>query len=149
MFYDALRKAQSERKRLSKTFDPLIEKAQKEKRYEAEQSLISEFLSERNIIDDKISSLESMRIQKEAEDLGIPVPPYKKGSEFWEEGYQPNRVFLTLKARYDLRRQIREDRRQRREDKMVWVKDLIVPLTGLLGTLIGVISAFHSCRGAK
>ena len=145
MIFDTLWKAKQERKKLSRTFDPLIAKAQKEKNEEEVQSLLSEFFFERNIINDKINSLESIRIQSEAEDWGIQVPPYQPDSESWEKGFQPNRVFLSTKARHELRHQIREERHQKR----AWIKNLIVLVTVLLGTIIAFISAVHSCGEGK
>jgi hypothetical protein len=146
MILDALWKAQRERRNLDKLYRPLIAKAEKEKNHEEMQSLEAEYGFERGLVNDKISSLESARIQEEAERLCIPVPKYSSESEAWEKGFQPNFVYLSVKARADLRTHIRKERRERIEHWTLFLKDVIVPLVGLLGAIMGLISVIHSLR---
>jgi len=149
MIFDELARLQRQRKRLSRTFDPLIAKAQKEKRQEDLQGLLSEFFFERDLINDTINCLETRRLQSKAEDLGIPVPRYEAESESWQKGFQPNVVFLSDKARHELSCQIREEKRQRREEITAWIRDLLLPVITVLAMVIGIISAARSCGVAR
>jgi hypothetical protein len=148
MIFDELWRAQRERTKLHKTFDPLISKAEQEKRWDDSQSLISEFLMERNVIDDKISWIETKRVRKRAEKFGVPIPPLSD-KECWEEGFTPNTVRLKPEARIRISEQVRKERRARIEDRMLWVDylgPLVSPLTGLLGVVIGLVALLRSCK---
>lgn len=75
MIFDDLWRAQRERRRLGRRFDPLIAKVTKEKRWEERESLLGELIMEMDMIHDKINWVETRRVQERAEILGIPTPP--------------------------------------------------------------------------
>ncbi len=66
-----------------------------------------------------------------------PYPPVNEENEFWERPYyHRSRLVLTEAGKAEIHRQIREDR-------TVWfrvVTALVLAVTGLLGTLIGLLS---------
>lgn len=146
MVFDALWKAQRKRRRLDKLFGGLISKAEKRKNHEEVGSLEAEHMYERHLISDTINSLESLRIQERAERLSLPVPKYSTDNEAWEKGFQPNVVYLSLKTRAELRGQIRKERREGAEYWTLMLKDVIVPLVGLIGAIMGLISLLRSVR---
>ncbi len=146
MIFDALWRAQRKRRQLDRLFRRLTSKAEKEKRRDDVESLVAEHGFERDLVNDTINALESSRIQERAERLGIPVPKYSTDNEAWEKGFQPNVVYLSLKTRAELRTQLRKERRERVEYCTLVVKDLIVPLVGLIGAIIGLISVIGSVR---
>ncbi|MGH9432928.1 MAG: hypothetical protein ACRD3T_15440 [Terriglobia bacterium] len=143
MIFDALWKAHRERRKCNKLYRRLIENAEREKNSEEVETLCLEAMHERDVINEKINLLESSRIQEEAERLGIPIPKYSLDSEAWEKGLRNDKVYLSLKAKGELRSQIRREKRERIEYWTLIVKDLVVPLMGLLGVITGLVSVIH------
>ena len=139
MIFDELWEVQRARAKLRKTFDRLISQAKKEDNNEKRDRLIDEFLMELDLINDKINMLESERIQKEAERLGIPVPPLSD-KESWEKGFQPNTVFLGVKVRLQLRSGIRKERREQWEGRTLWISGLLGLIIGLIGAITALVS---------
>ena len=137
MIFDQLWKLQRERTELEKRFGRMISQAEREGDHEKRESLISELLMERGLIDDRINGLESIRIQERAERLGVPIPPLSD-KESWENGYKPNTIFLSVKARAQLRSEIRKERRERWD----WITRIITLLVGLIGAITGLISVW-------
>jgi hypothetical protein len=123
MVFDRLWKLRRERKKLEKSFDRLISQAKGAGDYDKEERLISELLFHRDSIDDEINVIESTRLQETANVLGIPVPkPSDENS--WERGSQSFVIFLDVKARLQLRREIRRERRERWEHRTYWLRDI-------------------------
>ncbi len=146
MIFDALWKARWDRKQIDRLYEKDIRKARKAKHHEElVHSLGATHWYDRQMATEKISSLDTWRLQEQAEHLGIPFPDFNSQKDLWEKSSTEDAWFLTIQGRQELRRQIREEKSQRRNDMIVWFKDVAVPLTGLLGTLIGVISTMHSC----
>ena len=141
MILDSLWEEQRERTKLKKTFDRLISQARKEKNQEEADSLISEFITERDQINDIINGLETTRIQEEAERLGIPIPPFLD-AESWEQGFNPNIFLLSSKARLQLCGEIRKERRRRWEDRTLWISRILLPLLALIGAMRGLVSVW-------
>jgi hypothetical protein len=142
MILDELWRAQRVRKRTERVFQRLIAKAEKSKDRDREQSLITEFLMERDIINDRINWIETRRLQERAENFGIPIPSISD-KESWEDGYEPNTVRLRKEARLRISDQIRNERRARVDDQLLWVNrisPLIAPLSGLVGFVTGLIA---------
>ena len=138
MIYDELRKAQKERKALSKKYDSFISAETEEKE---KDRLIGEFLLFRGMLDAQISSIQTIRIQNKAEEYGIPTPS-PSDQESWEQGYNSQGyliVFLNAKARLELLNNIRKERRTRWEDKTIWIDRIVMPVIALLGVLTGAI----------
>ena len=142
MIFDELWRAQRVRKRTERVFHRLIAKAEKSKDRDRERSLITEFLMERDIINDRINWIETSRLQERAENFGIPIPSISD-KESWEDGYEPNTVRLRKEARLRISDQIRNERRDRVDDQLLWlnrISPLIAPLSGLVGFVTGLIA---------
>jgi hypothetical protein len=103
------------------------------------------------IIDEKISLLQSRMIRERAEKFGVPIP-WPPDKELWEEGYVAGRKTefrLTRAGRLKILEDIRKERRARMEDRMLWVNHLgplISPLTGFVGVVLALLSFWHSCK---
>ena len=145
--FDALWRAQRARRNLDKFYSRSVTKAAREKNYEKERTLAAEHMFERDLVTDRIDSLETTAIMEEAERVGIPVPKYSPDSEAWEKGCQPDRVHLGRKFVHDLRTQIRKERRERIEYWVLILKDVVMTLVGLFGSIIALVSVLRSLRG--
>jgi len=141
--FDALSKAQRERRKLEEQFSGLIGEAEKKKDYEERDGLVSELLMERDLIEDRINRIETDRVQKEAEKFGIPVPSLSD-KESWDEDSQSHTIFLNVSTRLRLRQEIRKERRARWEDTTIWMDRIVLPLIGLIGAVTGLVSVLKS-----
>lgn len=88
----------------------------------------------------------SNSLLEQADELDLPRPPYADKSK-WEEAdeYSPDagKLVLAPEAMTELLAKIRKEQRERRETAEFWLKALgsvIAILTGLVGTLIGLVS---------
>lgn len=148
MIFDELWRTRRERKKTDKLFERLIAKARKKGHVEEPESLGQEHSMEREIIDDKISFLETLEIQRRAEKFGVPVPPLSD-KESWEKGYSPYSIRLTKQAKLRIADEIRKERRARISDRMLWVDylgPLVSPVTGLVGATIGLVALLRACK---
>jgi hypothetical protein len=123
------------RKRTAKFYGKLIVKA---KNREDEESLISEAMNERDLIDDKILYLRSMDVQERAIDAGLPVPPHSDKAA-WQEGLNPATTRLSPQAQLELNRLIRADKRDRWGMLAFIVKEVAAPLIGVVGGNYGTL----------
>jgi hypothetical protein len=155
MIFDALwraeRSANKKRKKLHETLDPKIQTAKKEKKENEYQSLLSEYFMESDLIRDIPDSMRTERLVRRATKLGIPIPPqpsYKNldEDEHWEANPVTGSFYLQEKAFSELTRAIRKDEIERLEYQMRWVSRVVIPLTGLIGTIMGLISLLHSLK---
>ena len=143
MIFDKLRKAQRARTKLQKKFDPLISAAEKKEDKSDAEFLIQEFLQERSLLDNRIKSIETARLQEKAEKYGIPTPSLSD-QESWDKGYTHSglRVFLKANARLALLSDIRKERRARWEDRTAWINRLIIPIIALLGAATAFVAVW-------
>ena len=139
MIFDALWKAQRERRALEEKFSGLIGEAEKNKDHEEVDSLVLELLFERGLIEDRINRIDTNRVQEEAEKFGIPVPSFSD-KESWNEDSQSHTIFLTVSTRLRLRQEIRKERRARWEDRTLCIDRIVLPLIGLIGAGTALVS---------
>jgi hypothetical protein len=94
---------------------------------------------------DELNSKSGQNLLHQARMLGLATPPFK--SESYEEGLRPNTYRLTASARAELRRLVREEKKARRDEWSGFFKDVVIPailaFTGLIGTIIGLVSVLH------
>jgi biopolymer transport protein ExbB/TolQ len=96
------------------------------------------------VAEDQIEAIETRQVKERVEKLGIPI-----GDASWQPGFEFNSTRLRPEARIAIAEQIRKERRARIEDRMLWVNylgPLLSPLTGLVGTIIGLVALLHSCK---
>jgi hypothetical protein len=148
MIFDRLWRLQRKRKKLAHQFEPDIEKAEKENRHDDHESLVGEYLMERDLLNDDIQITQTFRLIREAERLGLPTPPYSD-KEAWRGGYNPEKSYLSVAAQHTLRTSIREERAARRDYWVGWIKDVAVPVVSVIGALMGVIALIHSLWKTK
>jgi hypothetical protein len=139
MIFDALWKAQRQRRELEEKFGKLIGEAERRKDDEEVQSLVKELLLERGLIEDRIHRIETRRVQEKAEKFGIPVPSLSD-KESWDDGQHSQIIFLTVRARLKLRQEIRKERRAQWEDRMLLMERIILLLVGLIGAASAFVS---------
>jgi hypothetical protein len=128
------------RKRTAKMFDKLIRKA---KTHEDKESLISEAMAERDLIEDEILHQRSMDIQERAQNAGLPVPPFSD-KQAWQDGINPATTRLSPQAQLELNRLIRAEERDRWSVVAFLVKEVAAPLIGAIGAVMGLLSLIHS-----
>jgi hypothetical protein len=111
-------------------FDPEIAKAKAKKDWEALQNIGGQCVHESAEYWDALAELRSNRLAKKASKRGILT----EGLE-WETGNYANR-YLTRASETKLRRAVIEERRKDWEFRL----KIIGALTGLVGTLIGLVA---------
>ena len=131
-----LKKAQRKRADLEKLYDPLIMQAEKEGKRKERENLIGECMMETNFVKEEIGLIITRNLLKEAERLGVPSPYFEDSFDRGPTG----RYYLNVKAQAQLRGDIRKERRERSE----WITRYLLPaigaLTGLFGTIIGLVA---------
>lgn len=85
-----------------------------------------------------IKALRSNYLEKQAERLFIPVPPFSRDNPDWVFNMSNIAVFLTVEAQNRLEDQIRAVKAARSANLLQWAPIWI----GLLGALGGVVGAF-------
>ncbi|MFX0137097.1 MAG: hypothetical protein ACFFDN_25890 [Candidatus Hodarchaeota archaeon] len=128
-----LNKLLSERKKTKKQYDSAIEETSDKSRKRSE--LISEAMYFSDFIDFQIRELHTDYLQKVANKLIVTIPNYNE-ENIWEKPIGYRRPILTNKGIHELKRAIRMEKKERREVVFNW----IMLLTGLIGTLIGLVS---------
>jgi len=139
-------------KRLREQYHPLLEAAKKTKDQNQYQMVLGEFLAQRDL-NDEAEHLETEMLVKRARKLGIPVPPrpyvyddHASENEFWEVNFMTGNCYLKEETELRLRREIRKEEVERLEHQMRWVSQVVIPIIGLIGALMGLISLVHSLR---
>jgi ABC-type uncharacterized transport system involved in gliding motility auxiliary subunit len=138
--------------RLRQHYHPLLEAAEKTKDQNQYQKVLGEFLDLRDV-NDEAEHLETEMLVDRARKLGIPVPPRPNvyderasENEFWEVNFRTGNCYLKEETELRLRREIRKEEVERLEHQMRWVSQVIIPIIGLIGALMGLISLVHSLR---
>ncbi|MDO9478326.1 MAG: hypothetical protein Q7L07_16575 [Pseudohongiella sp.] len=102
---------------------------------------------ELNLMDEEIDYLITRKILKEARRLKIPLPEFdvdeNGDGESWERGSQTGMYYLTSSGYSHLREKIRSEKRSQVEFHNIRIS-WIVSLTGLIGTIIGLIAVWSN-----
>ncbi|HTZ72310.1 MAG TPA: hypothetical protein VMB47_00185 [Candidatus Aquilonibacter sp.] len=140
---------------LKKKFKPLIESAKRNKDAELAQELEEEWWTESKLNDDA-DDMRSRVLIKEARKLGIEVPTkpsFSALSDYDDEKWYLNdatgNCFLTDKAYADLFRHVRKEKSDLLDYRMRYVTRVVVPVTGLIGTIMGLISLIYAIEKAR
>jgi hypothetical protein len=156
MIFDKLwwteRRDDKKRKRLKAHYYPLLEAAKKEKDEKKHNAILSEYRTELDFIDDA-KALRTGVVIRRAKRLGIQLPAEPEfgtleadENEDWLENRATGNVYLTDKAMHALVVQIREEDNRRLEHEMRYFRNIVVPLVGLIGSIMGLISLIHSLK---
>jgi hypothetical protein len=120
--------------------DRLIKQAQERKKSEREiEGMLALRYYECNEIEQSIRLLTTRTLVRTAKRLSLPIPAWKDKA-MWEEDYGDR--YLTTLGVQTIRKQIRDERKEKRDSWLPWV----CAITGLIGALIGLISAYHKVR---
>lgn len=117
--------AEHEIERLEAEFKPKIEAVRKPP-WNDYQSLVSEYLFERNLQQAIIDDIETKRLIRAARRHGIPIPkrPMElEDNEFWEHSQVGH--ILTLEGRRRLRHEVALEREMLRKPLVAWAAILI------------------------
>jgi hypothetical protein len=156
MIFDELwraeRKARKARKRLREQYHPLLDAAKKEKNQEKYGGLVSEYLFQLDLSDEP-ETIRTNRLVKRAKKLGIPFPPPPNphsqdadDNEFWEMNRSTGEMYLSDKGEFELTRECRKEELESLDHKMRLVNQIAIPLTGLIGAIMGLIALVHSLK---
>lgn len=83
----------------------------------------------------------SEKLRSKAWRLNIPVPPESE----WETGghHNPNKLpYMTPAMQTELRRSIRQEQKERREVWTIVVKDVVVPIGGIVISVLSLMIAW-------
>ena len=154
MIFDELwraeRKAKEARKRLKEHYDPLLEAAKKEKNDEKHERIFYELMFELDLIDEP-ESIRTSRLVRRARKLGITIPPRPNlfsqaayENESWAINTTTGCIYLSDKGEFELTRECRKEEVESLQHQMRWVSQVAIPLTGLIGAIMGLIALVHS-----
>ena len=127
------RKHEKELAELQATYAPAIEKLRGSER----QMEIAAYFSECQFPQAELDILDTKYLEAKARALGIEIP---KDKEWWDDDDYHQSRFLTDTGKTRLTKLIRQEKWERRKRLMDIAAVLVPALTGLLGTLIGVLS---------
>lgn len=158
MIFDELwraeRQAEKKLKRCTEKNIPLIEAAKKEKDKTGYGSLLIDFLDEMDRIRNEVRYIRTKRLVDRARKLGIHLPlrpdslsgydQYDR--DYWYLSSVTGISYLTEKAELDLTREVRKEEDEGLGHQMRWVREVIIPIIGLIGAIMGLISLVHSLK---
>lgn len=127
--FNRRRKCAKELRDLRKHYEPIIDKLKGLDR----ESEISSYIFECGPLNAELDYLDSKGLLKQARNLGIEVP-----RDWFDRNELFPFSFLTDMGKARLRKQVRSEQWKYRKH---WI-ELITVLTGLIGTLIGLVALF-------
>lgn len=135
-----LKRFDSWEKKIETKYDEEIKRAQSEKkeREEIESIKHSKFFEILKNDQERSEFLTGYLIKK-ANRYVIPIPKHDD-EQMWDEGQMGYR-FLTYEGINNLRSEIRREEKERRDAFLSWIP----PITGLIGTMIGLAAILVQC----
>lgn len=137
VFRYRLRGFLKEQDRISKLYQPDLDRARKANDREQEHSVYFNMAHELDLVADQITQLQQRYLSKQARILLIPLPEFKQKDGDWRELHLIGGYALTGEALLRLARDVRQERRERLELVFLWPSALI----GLVGGLVGIATA--------
>lgn len=93
-------------------------------------------------VNDEITRTKSRQLIRTANRLGLPVP---EGDESWTSSFHGKfGKHLTVAAQVELRQAIRQEQKELREKWMGMVKDVVVPLGGIVISILSLLIAYSA-----
>lgn len=157
MIFDELwrleRAEREEIKRISDFYHPKLEAAHRAKDEQEYQSLLCSMQLEYSLNEDA-EALRTKRLEQCARRLGIEIPSKTSqanaglayGNENWDYNHVTGKFTFNSKTEAAITREVRKAKTEQLQYRMRFVSQVAIPLTGLLGTLIGVVSLFFRHR---
>ena len=128
-------------------YHPLLAKARKEKNENEYGRLHLEAFDDAQWIVDQEEELKTERLMRRAQNLDLPVDLSDEGGWWAPPGWRidgDNR--LSSKGIFELRQAIRKEKIEQLEYYMRWVSRVVVPIVGLIGAVMGLISLIFALR---
>jgi biopolymer transport protein ExbB/TolQ len=151
MIFDRLwraeRKDAKALKELRQKYKPELDAAEK-KGWEDQQGELSAYRFETDLINGA-ECLRTELLVKKARRLGVAVPPHPpryEENDSWNFNRSTGDQTLSTEAESRLTREIRKEEIERLQHQMRWVSQVAIPVIGLIGSLMGLISLIHALR---
>lgn len=157
MIFDRLwwaeRRHKEKEARLKAQYQPKLEEAKRAKDQKAYAEILNEWYVESKL-DDACEGLRSHKLVEKARKLGISIPAQPPlddnealdTDENWNFNEYTGSLTLNEAAEFKLRRDIRKEEMEKLQHQMRWVSQVVIPLIGLLGTMMGLIALLHALR---
>jgi hypothetical protein len=149
MIFDQIWRAERAEKsetRIRNFYHPKLEAAKKANDEKEYQSLLASMYFEHDI-NEHAEVLRTVQLERRARRLGIEIPP-KPGPNVddnakWFYNNVTGEFTFAPKGELEITREIRKEEIERLQFKMRWVSQIVIPITGLIGTIIGLISVLR------
>jgi len=132
-----------ERKQIDDAYAVQIAAAREQKDHEKVDSLRRDHFFELDLHSEDEDSYFTQKLLAQARRLRVPIPHRTSGkdaeNEFWYEGHNTGRWYLTNKGIASLREEIRKELKARHEARTHWMFWL-TGLTGVIGALTGLVA---------
>jgi hypothetical protein len=115
---------------------------------EERQAQLSSYISAQNQINEA-ECLRTHLLVKKARRLGVAVPPSAsgyEGNDDWNFNEATGDFTLRRETELRLMREVRKEEMERLQHRMRWVSQVAIPIIGLIGSLMGLISLIHALR---
>jgi hypothetical protein len=140
-----LRKLERAKRLTLANYKKRIRQARKVKNEDEIESLQFDEQLDIEEIDDEAHQLQNDRIIQLANRYLIPVPEFQEEGGAWEECERTGEWRLRVGPLAELRAAVRKERRDLLQGKILWASGL----TGVIGTLTGLVSALHAWMSAS
>ena len=144
MIFDEIWRKELKCRKLAKSYDKEIRKFHEAKDYESEQQLEAEASTEIQYCEAEIQLAASRALARDARRLNVPLPVYSDAA-MWEK-VLGEFYALTPQGYADLRTAIRQERKERREVWMAWIKDVVVPIGGIVISILSLMIAYAALK---
>ena len=151
MIFDQLWRAERRdaraRKKLLEKFQPLLDAAAKQGQ-KGHYAVLADYSNKSNMINEA-EHLESALLVQKARRLGVALPPFPKGIEDnddWIQNLVKCSLSLRRASKLNLMKEVRKEEMERLQHQMRWVSQVVIPIIGLIGALMGLISLIHALR---
>jgi hypothetical protein len=98
-------------------------------------------------VQNEVDKFYTKRLIKTANHLGLPMPSLNDESS-WEADIDNKRTHhhLTRAAQAQLRNDIRQEQKERREEWTAIIKDLVVPIGGIIISVLSLLIAYAALK---
>lgn len=139
-----LRRLQKKQTKITTEYNKQIDEARQKKNQAEVKKLSQLVIYEYDIVERDIEITRSRYYINEANRLVIPIPAYDD-KEIWDDKFR-GRGVLTKKGTAEIRSLIRQEKKEKMELIQTIIKTIIVPLTGIIGALTGLLAIIFALK---